>query len=286
MINMDFVTGLPCSFQKFDSIWVIVDRLTKSAHFLPVRSDYTAEEYAKLYLKEIVRLHGVPISIISDRGAQFTAKFWKSFQRSLGTQVNLSTTFHPQIDGQAERTIQTLEDMLRACALDFKGSWVDHLPLIEFAYNNSYHSSIKMAPYEALYGRKCRSPIGWFEVGETTLLGPDLVQQAMEKVKVIQERLETAQSRHKSYADIRRRGLEFSVGDWVFLKVSPMKGVMRFGKKGKLSPRYIGPYQIIKRFGQVAYELELPQELSMVHPVFHVSMLRKCIGDPSRITPI
>ncbi|CAN4106291.1 unnamed protein product [Withania somnifera] len=220
MINMDFITGLPRSFRKFDSIWVIVDRLTKSAHFLPVKTNYTAEEYARLYIKEIVRLHGVPISIISDRGAQFTAKFWKSFQGSLGTQVNLSTAFHPQTDGQAKRTIQTLEDMLRACVLDFKGSWDDHLPLIEFAYNNSYHSSIKMAPYEALYGRKYRSPIGWFEVGETVLLGPDLVQQAMEKVK--------------SYA----------------------------------------------------YELELPQELSIVHPVFHVSMLRRCIGDPSRITPI
>ncbi|CAN4093458.1 unnamed protein product [Withania somnifera] len=250
MINMDFITGPPRSFRKFDSIWVIVDRLTKSAHFLPVKTNYTSEEYARLYIKEIVRLHGVPISIISDRGAQFTAKFWKSFQKSLGTQVNLSTAFHPQTDGQAERTIQTLEDMLRACVLDFKGSWDDHLPLIEFAYNNSYHSSIKMAPYEALYGRKCRSPIGWFEVGETVLLGPDLVQQAMEKVKVIQQRLKTAQSRHKSYADARRRGLEFSIGDWV------------------------------------AYELELPQELSIVHPVFHVSMLRRCIGDPSRITPI
>ena len=184
--------------------------------------------------------------------------------------MNLSTAFHPQTDGQAERTIQTLEDMLRACVLDFKGNWDDHLPLIEFAYNNSYHSSIKMAPYEALYGRKCRSPIGWFEVGETILFGPDLVHQAMEKVKVIQQRLGTAQSRHKSYADVRRRGLEFAIGDWVFLKVSPMKGVMRFGKKGKLSPRYIGPYKIIRRFGQVAYELELPQELSIVHPVFHV----------------
>ena len=176
--------------------------------------------------------------------------------------------------------------MLRACVLDFKGSWDDHLPLIEFGYNNSYHSSIKMAPYEALYGRKCRSPIGWFEVGETALFGPDLVLQAMEKVKVIQQRLAIAQSRHKSYADVRRRGLEFSIGDWVFLKVSPIKGVMRFGKKEKLSPRYIGPYKIIRRVGQVAYELELPQELSAVHPVFHVSMLRKCIGDPSHITPI
>ncbi|CAN4114237.1 unnamed protein product [Withania somnifera] len=242
MINMDFITGLPRSFRKFDSIWVIVDRLTKSAHFLPVKTNYTAKEYARLYIKEIVRLHGVPISIISDRGAQFTAKFWKSFQGSLGTQVNLSTAFHPQTYSQAGVQFKHLKISLRACVLDFKGSWDDHLPLIEFCYNNSYHSSIKMAPHKALYGRKCRSPIGWFEVGEIALLGPDLV--------------------------------------------SPMKGVMRFGKKGKPNPRYIGPYKIIKRYGQVAYELELPQELSTVHPVFHVSMIRRCIGDPSRITPI
>jgi len=286
VINMDFIIGLPRSYHKFDSIWVIVDRLTKSAHFLPVKTTYTAEDYAKLYIKEIVRLHGVPVSIISDRGAQFTANFWRSFQKGLGTQVNLSTAFHPQTDGQAERTIQTLEDMLRACVLDFKGNWDDHLALIEFAYNNSYHSSIKMAPYEALYGRRCRSPVGWFEVGETELYGPDLIHQAIEKVKVIQERLRTAQSRQKSYSDVRRRDLEFEVGDWVFLKISPMKGVMRFGKKGKLSPRYIGPYKILRRIGQVAYELELPSELEFVHPVFHVSMLRKCIGDPSRVVPI
>ncbi|MDV3190792.1 MAG: hypothetical protein Q8838_02635, partial [Candidatus Phytoplasma australasiaticum] len=127
-----------------------------------------------------------------------------------------------------------------------------------FAYNNRYHSSIKMAPYEALYERKCRTPIGWFEVGEPTLLRPDLVQQAMEKVRVIQQRLEIAQSHHKSYANTRRRGLKFFVGDWVFLKVSPMKSVMRFDRKGKLSPGYIGPYKIIKRFGQITYELDLP----------------------------
>ncbi|XP_060170798.1 uncharacterized protein LOC132601749, partial [Lycium barbarum] len=164
---------------------------------------------------------------------------------------------HQRPDGQAERTIQTLEDMLRACVLDFKSNWDDHLPLIEFSYNNSYHASIGMAPFEALYGRRCRSPIGWFELGEAELLGPDLVHQAMEKVKLIQERLKTAQSRQKSYTDVRRRDLEFSVDDWVFLKVSPMKGVMRFGKKGKLSPRYIGPYRI----------------------------LRKCVGDPSLVIP-
>ena len=207
MNNMDSITDLPRTLQKFDSIWVIVDRLTKSAHFLPVKTTYTTEEYARLYVKEIVWLHGIPISIISDKGAQFTVHCWRSFQQILGTRVNLSTTFHPQTDGQAEHTIQTLKDMLRACTLDFQGSWDDHLPLIKFAYNNSYHSSIKMAPYEALYGRKCRSPIGWFEAGETALLGPDLVHQAIEKVKVIQQYLQTAQSRHKSYADVRRRGL-------------------------------------------------------------------------------
>jgi len=195
MINMDFITGLPRTPRRFDSIWVIIDRLTKSAHFLPVRMTYSAEDYARLYIQEIVRLHGVPLSIISDRGAQFTTHFWRSFQKGLGTQVNLSTAFHPQTDGQAERTIQTVEDMLRASVLDFKGSWDQHLPLIEFAYNNNFQASIQMAPYEALYGRKCRSPIGWFELREADLLGPNLVQQAIEKVKLIRDRLHTTQCR-------------------------------------------------------------------------------------------
>ncbi|WMV58527.1 hypothetical protein MTR67_051912 [Solanum verrucosum] len=148
--------------------------------------------------------------------------------------------------------------MLKVCEIDFKGNWDDHLPLIEFAYNNSYHSSIQMAHYEALYGRRCRSLIGWFEVGEAGL---------------------------KSYTDVRRRDLEFEVDDWVYLKVSTMKGVMRFGKKGKLSPWYIGPYRISKRIGNVAYALELPSELAAVHPVFHMSMLKKCMGEPSLIIP-
>ncbi|WMV14594.1 hypothetical protein MTR67_007979 [Solanum verrucosum] len=142
-----------------------------------------------------------------------------------------------------------------------------------------------MAPYVALYEIRCRSPIGWFEFGEAGLIGQDLVHQAMEKVKVIQERLKMAQSRQKSYTDIRRRELEFEVDDWVYLKVSPIKGVMRFGKKGKLSPIYIGSYRISKRVGNVAYELELPQELVVVHPVFHISMLKKCMGDHSLIIP-
>ena len=158
-------------------------------------TNYSGEVYAKIYIKQIVQLHGAPVSIISNRGKQFSSQFWRSFQKGLGTQVNLSISFHPQTDGQAECTIWTLEDMLRECVIDFKGNWVDHLPLIEFAYNNSYYASIKMALFEALYGRRCRSPIGWYEVGETQLYGPDLVHQEMEKVKIIRERLKTTQSR-------------------------------------------------------------------------------------------
>ncbi|WMV41506.1 hypothetical protein MTR67_034891 [Solanum verrucosum] len=146
------------------------------------------------------------------------------------------------IDGQEERTIQMLEDMLRACVIDFKGNWNDHLLVIKFAYKNSYHSSIGMAPFEALYGRRCRSPIGWFDIGEGTLVGPKLVHEAMEKFGLIRERLKTAQSQHKSYVDVRRRDLEFDVHDWVYLKISPMKGVVRFRKKGKLSSQYVDPY--------------------------------------------
>ena len=133
--------------------------MTKSAHFFPICTSYSTEDYAKLYIRESVRLHGVPLSIILDRGTQFTSHFWKAFQKGLCTQVYLNTVFHLQTDGQVERTIQTLEDMPRACSVDFKESWDDHLPLIEFAYNSSYHSNIQMAPFEALYGRRCRSSI-------------------------------------------------------------------------------------------------------------------------------
>ena len=159
----------------------------------------------------------------------------------MGTKLSFSTACHPQIDGQSKRTIQTLEDMLRACALDFRGSWNDDLTLVEFTYNNSYHSNIKMAPYEALYGRKCRSPVCWDEVGERRILGPEIVQRTSEKIDVVQERLRAAQSRQKSYADPWRREVEFKIGDMVFIRVAPMKRVMRFGKKGKLSLDMWGP---------------------------------------------
>ncbi|GKF36577.1 putative reverse transcriptase domain, ribonuclease H-like domain, aspartic peptidase domain protein, partial [Tanacetum coccineum] len=160
-ITMDFVTKLPRTQKGNDTIWVIVDRLTKSAHFLPMRETDPMDKLVRLYLKEVVTRHGIPVSIICDRDPRFTSNFWRSFQKAMGTRLDMSTAYHPETDGQSERTIQTLEDMLRACVIDFGNGWEGHLPLIEFSYNNSYHASIKASPFEALYGRKCRSPVCW-----------------------------------------------------------------------------------------------------------------------------
>ena len=154
---MDFVTGLLNTSKGYNAFWAVVGRLTKTSHFIPIRDDFSLDQLARLYIKEVIRLHGTPLSIISDRDLRFTSKFWKSLQRCLKTDLNFSTAFLPQTDGQSECTIQTLEDMLRACAIDFQGSWDQHLPLVEFSYNNSYHSSIEMAPYEALYGKRCHT---------------------------------------------------------------------------------------------------------------------------------
>ncbi|KAB2607777.1 S ribonuclease [Pyrus ussuriensis x Pyrus communis] len=223
-ITMDFVYKLPRTHNGFDDIWVIVDRLTKSAHFIPT-------------------------------------------------------------DGQSERTVQTLEDMLRASVLQFGDAWHQRLDLMEFAYNNSFHSSIGMAPFEALYGRACRTPLCWSEVGERVLVGPEIVEETTQNVQVIKSNLKAAQDRQKSLADRHATDRAYEVGDWAFLKLSPWRGVVRFGKKGKLSPRYIGPYMVTEQVGEVAYRLELPPELARVHNVFHVSILRHYVAYPSHVIP-
>jgi hypothetical protein len=204
-ITMDFITGLPRTKSGYDSIWVVVDRLTKVSHFIPVKTTYTSVKLADIYMKRIVCLHGVSRSIVSDRGTHFTSHFWKQLHENLGTRLEFSTTFHPQTDGQTERVNQVLEDMLRACALEYGSSWDDNLPYAEFSYNNSYQASIEMAPFEALYGKKCTTPLLWSGVGEHSFFGPDIIQEAEEKVRLIKDRLKIAQSRQKSYADNKHR---------------------------------------------------------------------------------
>ncbi|GJT80106.1 putative nucleotidyltransferase, ribonuclease H [Tanacetum coccineum] len=244
-ISMDFVTGLPRTQRKHDAIWVVVDRLTKTAHFLPIRKDFSISRLAEMFQQEIVRLHWYSSAIVIDRDPRFTSRFWKGLQNAWGTRLKFSTAFHPETDGQSERTIQTLEDMLRSCALEWTGNWDDYICLVEFAYNNSWHASIKCAPFEMLYGRKCRAPICWDQVGERVLEGPEMIEVTNEKVAVAREKLKEAQTRQK-----------------------------RFGIKGKLSPRFIGPFEILERVGEVSYRLALPPQLSHVHNVFHVSLLR------------
>ena len=227
-ITMDFISGFPLTQRKYDAIWVIVDRLTKSAHFLPIRLDYSLDRLLDLYVNEIVRLHGIPVSIVSDRDPWFTSRFCKELQSTFAMRLNFSTAFHPQTDRQSERVIQVLEDMLRGCVLDFPGSWDRHIPLMEFAYNNSYQSSIGMAPYEALYGRRCRTPMCWTEMNEHNIIGPELVKDTEEKVQIIQQRLKAACDRQRSYANLKRKDIEYEVEDKVFLKVSPWKKILCF----------------------------------------------------------
>ncbi|GJT99711.1 putative reverse transcriptase domain-containing protein [Tanacetum coccineum] len=216
-------------------IRVIVDRLTKYAIFTPMRETNPMDKLARIYLKEVVTRHGIPVSIICDRDQRFASNFWRSLHN----------------------------------ALDFEKGWVNHLPLVEFSYNNSYHTSIKAAPFEALYGRKCHSPAYWTEVGEAQIIGPELIQETTERIVQIKQRMQAARDRQKSYADLKRKSMEFQVEDKVMLKFSPWKGVVRFSKWGKLNPRYVGPFKVLGKVGEVAYKLELLEELNRVHNTFH-----------------
>ncbi|GJU34348.1 putative reverse transcriptase domain-containing protein [Tanacetum coccineum] len=256
---MDFVTKLPKSSQGYDTIWVIVDRLTKSAIFTPMRETDSMENFARMHLKEVVTRQRIHVP-----------KFWRSLQKALGTSLDMSTVYHPQTDGQSKRTIQNLEDMLRACVIDFGNGWVRYLPLVEFSYNNSYHDSIKAAPFEALYSRKCRSPVCWAEVGQVQLHGPKIVQEITEKVIQIKQRIQAAHDQQKNYADLKRKPMEFQVGDRVILKVSPWKRVVHFAKREKLNPGYVGPFKVLEKVGSIAYKLKLPQELNRLYKSSHV----------------
>ncbi|KAA3486484.1 reverse transcriptase [Gossypium australe] len=238
---MDFVLGLPLSPKKRDAIWVIIDRLTKPTYFILVHKNFSLDMLVELYVSEIVILHGVPVSIILVRDTRFTSRFWNKLQEALGTQLHFSITFHPQANGQFERV-----------SFDVVFWNSKYLSLVEFAYNNSYQSNIKMALYEALYSCKCRTPLYWTELSEKKIHGVDL-----------------------SYADLKRKEIEFQVSDKVFLKVSPWKKVFRFSRKGKLSPQFIRPYEIIEKIGPVAYRLSLTE--------FTMFFMCPCYDDPSHV---
>ncbi|GKD25802.1 putative reverse transcriptase domain-containing protein [Tanacetum coccineum] len=214
------------------------------------------ETLTRLYIKEIVSWHGVPISIILDHDSHFTSEFWQSIESALGTLLDMSMTYHPETDGQ------------------------------KFSYNNSYHASINASPFEVLYGRKCRSPVCWIEVGDVQLMGPKIIHETTKKIVQIQQRLQAARDQQRSYANVMQKPLEFQIRDRVMLKVSPRKGVIRFRKRVKLNPRYIRPFKILKRVGPVGYTLELFEELSNVHSTLYVSNLKKCLSDESLVIPI
>jgi hypothetical protein len=262
-ISMDFINGLPRTPKDTDLIWVIIDRLTKVAHFIPVSTTYGGDKLAELYIDNILKLHGVP----------------KSASR-LKTHLDYSSTCDPQIDGQTEWVNQVLKDMLRAYVLTYGKCWEDNLAFAKFSYNNEYHASLKKAPFEVLYERKCRTH--WCDQRLETTPMKILILSRLQKKKIAKarENLRIAQSHQKSYADKRRRALEFDVGDHVYLNVSPIRGTHRFWVRGKLTPRYIGPYPILNRIGTVAYKLKLPERLVDVHDVFHVSQLIKCFRVP------
>jgi hypothetical protein len=225
----------------------------------------------------------VPKKIISHRGSMFTGRFWMSFQEALGTQLNFSTAYHPEKDGQTERMNQTLEDMFCMYVMDQEKHWEEFLPLVEFAYNNSYQSTIKRAPFEFHYGRSCRMPLSWDRLEDRVLVGPEAIQEMKEQMQSIRQMIKEAQDRQKSYADAHRVDLGYEVGNRVFLRVKPHKGSIKFGKGAKLSPRFVGPFNIVERKGLVAYRLALPDSLRRMHDVFHVSILRHYISDPTHV---
>jgi hypothetical protein len=277
---MNFIMGLPRTQSGYDSIWVIMDRPTKVVHFIPIKTTYSGLQLAELYMSRIVCLYGVPNKIVPDRGTQFTSRFWERLHETLDTQLCFSSTYHPQTDGQIESVNQILEDMLRACALQNGRSRDKSLSYDEFSYNNSYQESLKMAPCEMLYGHRCQTSLFWNETGERKVFRPDILQEAKKQDRMVRKNLRVMQSRQKSYTDHRRRELSFEVRDFVYLKVSPMRGLRHLKVRGKLAPRFIGPFKILEKRGELAYQLELPPQFSNVHDVFHVSQLKKCFCVP------
>jgi hypothetical protein len=281
-ISMDFITRLPKSTKQNDAIMVVVDKLSKSSHFVPIKSTCKAIDIANIFMKEIFRLHGMPKEIVSDRDTKFTSRFWKSLMDGFKTNMLFSTTYHPQNDGKIERVNQIVEDMLRMHVMHQPKKWEDYLPLVEFAYNNSYQESLKMSPFESLYGRQWKIPIRWSNRVDRITIGPNMLKEMEQQVIQIRKNLKIAQDRKKRYVDKKRTPREFKTGDHVYLRVRPRKSSLRMGACAKLAPRYCGPFEVLDRLGPVAYRLAVPSTVK-AHNVFHVSLLKKYVHDSNHI---
>jgi hypothetical protein len=284
-ISMDFITHLPSSHGK-STIWVVVDRLSKYAHFIPLPPHYTAVSLASLFISEIYRLHGMPKTIVSDRDRIFISRFWKELFKLNGTTLCFSSAYHPQTDGQTEVTNRILETFLRCFVCDSPKAWVTFLPLAEYWYNSSYQSAIKMTPFEALYGR---SPpqLRSYCPGTTAVAAlDDTLTQHHQILKVVKDNLQRAQMRMRSQANSHRQEREFAEGSWVWLRLQPYRqSTIRNQPYSKFTKRYFGPYQILRRIGKVAYELQLPPD-GRIHPVFHISKLKAFYGTPPTQIPL
>eukprot|EP00253_Pinus_taeda_P022179 PITA_22179 len=281
-ISMDFITGLPKTKRNNDSIMVVVDKLSKAAHFIPVQSMYKAVQIAHVFMQNVFKLHGLPKTIISDRDVKFTSAFWRTLFAELGTQLNFSTAYHPQTDGQTEQVNQVVEDMLRAYVMQQPTLWEEYLHLVEFTYNNGYHTSTQLSPFEVLYGRKCRTPSNWGGTEDRLSLGPDMLKEMEDMVKRVRANLKAAQDRQKNFADRKRRFKEYQVGDDVYIKIQAKRSTLQWSGCAKIAPRYCGPFQVLARIGSVAYQLALPSHIR-VHNVFHVSILKEYVYDPRHV---
>ena len=281
-ISMDFITKLPNTRGGYDTIFVVVDRLTKQAHFFPMKTTDTALNVARLFVREIFRLHGMPKSIVSDRDSKFTSNFWKATFESIGTQLRMSTAFHPQTDGETERVNRVLEDMLRMYVNENQTNWNEYFPLVEFAHNSSYHTSIQMTPFQAMYGYNCPSPVNFNNPNNKVEISREMLEKMDKELARIRDHIREAQKRHKTYYDKKHRHVEYTIGDMVFLKVVPEKSNLVLGKDKRLSPRFAGPFKILKRVGSLAYKLELSSHVR-VHPVFHVSLLKKYVANVNHV---
>jgi hypothetical protein len=257
---------------------VVIDKLSKYEHFIPVKYTIKDINIVEIFMKEIFRLHGIPKMVISDRDIKFTSDFWKELFAGLNTNLNFSTSYHPQMDGQTKRMNQIMEDILRMYVRAKPSKWEVYLHLVEFAYNNGYQTLAKLSPFKVLYGRKCTTPISWVNPVYRLMAGPEMLQEMQSMVRKVQQKLKEAQDKQKIYADQKRRHLEFQVGDHVYLKVKAQKNSVKLGNCAKLAPNFCGPFEILAQIGPIAYQLALPTNLK-IHNVFHVSLLKKYVHD-------